>query len=75
MGVSTSATHPTPLTFPNWFHIVTALEVGFTISKCVNRLSFVDVNGLGRLDAALVGDTLGRLEGVGKLSGVGEAEA
>ncbi|KAH6658709.1 hypothetical protein BKA67DRAFT_656856 [Truncatella angustata] len=62
-GVSPSSTHPTPLTFPDWLYVVKALDSGVTISKGVNRISFVDVKELGRLYTALVGDALKRLQG------------
>ncbi|KAH9883279.1 hypothetical protein F4778DRAFT_737687 [Xylariomycetidae sp. FL2044] len=67
MGASpSSATHPTPLTFPDLLYIVKALDAGFTIAKGVNRASFVDVRELGRLYAALVGDALRRLLAAGE---------
>lgn len=62
MGVSPSATHPTPLTFPDLLQLVKSSDSGATISKGVNRLSFVNVQDLARLYTSRVGDALKRLQ-------------
>ena len=62
-GVSPSVTHPTPLIFPDLLQVVKALNSGFTISKGINRIGFVEVKELGRLYTALVSDALIRIGG------------
>lgn len=61
VGLSPSPTHPTPLTFPDVFHIIKSVRAGFIVGKGANRVCFVEVEDLAQLFLHLTKDALHRL--------------
>lgn len=60
-GLSSSKTHPAPLTFPDIFHVIKTLGAGVTVAEGTNRTTFVHVRELAKLYVSLVENALGRL--------------
>ena len=61
VGLSPSPIHPTPLTFPDIFHVIKSVRAGFIVAKGANRICFVEVDDLAQLFLHLVQDALHRL--------------